>query len=367
MQRRIIPRPLLIVSLILLIVPGGGTLSSRLHGAPWSVGCSTAYLLLAQVDGGAAKRRAPSSGGKDSPKNAPSPAPVRGPDSKNARPGDSSVSRNPAPGKPSDNEAEKDSGSMVDRMVSFIRNYATWILVVLGGALLGVLAWAWLGSRGKRAAESPFAELGLAEETRGRPATGLSSGRYSSTKIQAADVSNRIAGSVKTTEVETDREYALVVDEEALKMPPLPEGAEDSGHHRTGSSAGGRGGDPSAIQRLIDAGDYHGAYEEYVRHIDAHAAASLKVDVERALSDHFLRARDLEKAARVLEHHVATHAKTEVHPEAYFNLGYIHFMNRTFAKSRRFLKLFVEAERNPMYRNRAIKILEKMKGSASQN
>ena len=122
---------------------------------------------------------------------------------------------------------------MVDRMVSFIRNYATWILVVLGGALLGVLAWAWFGSRGKRAVESPFAELGLAVETRAKPAAAPASGRYSSTKIQAGDVSDRIAGSVKTTEVETDREYALVVDEEALKMPPLPEGAEDSGHHRT--------------------------------------------------------------------------------------------------------------------------------------
>lgn len=367
MQRRIFPRPLLSVSLILLIIHGGGTFSSRLQGAPWSAGGFTAYLLLAQVDGGAGKRKVPSSGGKDSSKKAPSTAPVRSTDSKEARPGTSSVSKNPAPAKPSDNGAGQGGGSMVDTMVSFIRTYATWILVVLGGALLGVLAWAWLGARGKRAAESPFADLGLAEETRARPVATPASGRYSSTKIQAADVSNRIAGSVKTTEVETDREYALVVDEEALKMPPLPEGAEDSGHHRTGSSAGSRGGDPAAIQRLIDAGDYHGAYEEYVRHIDAHAAASLKVDVERALSDHFLRARDLEKAARVLEHHVATHAKTEVHPEAFFNLGYIHFMNRTFAKSRRFLMLFVEAERNPMYRNRAIKILEKMKGSASQN
>ena len=165
-------------------------------------------------------------------------------------PDSAGVAKNPSPGTtPAEAEADGETqGSFAGRLVGFIRSYAAWILGGLGLLFAGALAWAFLGSRGKaRGGESAFAALGLGE----KPAKSAASSKptkFSSTKIQAADVNNRLSRSVKTTEVETEREYALVVDEESLKMPPLPPESEERPGHRSGVHS---------ASRLCDTGSLH--------------------------------------------------------------------------------------------------------------
>jgi len=257
-------------------------------------------------------------------------------------------------------EPASESASLADRAVSFIRGNATWILIFLGAALLGVLGWAYAGSRRSGRAESAFAELGLSTEPPANAAAKRTQ-RFSSTKIQAADVNDRLTTTVKTTEVETDREYALVVDEDALKMPPLPEGADE--HRGTlGHDVETRTpGDASVLETLLAESNAQAAYKEYDRHVKADRDVAFEGEIEKRLSDQLLRGRELKKAACVLEHHVATRGKKEVAPEIFFNLGYIYFMSKAPAKSRRFLKLFVQTEKNPEFVARATKILEKIK------
>ncbi|MBI4603413.1 MAG: hypothetical protein HY721_15785 [Planctomycetes bacterium] len=303
-----------------------------------------APCVLGQAGGAPAKRKVTPQPTKSSKGEAPSADPKADKAASAA-----ATTANPAPA--------ARAGSFVDSLVAFIKDYAVWILAFLATCLTAILAWAYLGSRkgtkGTKGGESPFAELGLGEKTTAKPAPAQ---RYSSTKIQAADVNDRLSRTVKTTEVETDREYALVVDEEALKMPPVPE-----------DPAVSRALDPASVRRLLDERNFAAAYDEYLRQIEAHAGTAYQGDLELALGEQLLRERHLEKAARVLEHHVATRSRTEVRPETYFNLGYIHFMQRTLTKSRRFLHIFCEVEKNPAYIERARKILAKMKTRPSKN
>jgi hypothetical protein len=242
--------------------------------------------------------------------------------------------------------------SFVSSMVRFIKTNAVWILAALGAALAAVVCWALLTGREKPgAAEDAFASLGLEEKPAAKAST-----RYSSTKIQAADIHDRLARNVKTTEVETDREYALVVDEDALKMPPVPE-----------DPAGSAAMDAAPVRRLLEAKNLQGAFEEYVRQTQAHTRAPFEKDVELQLGEGLLRSRDLDRAARVLERHVATRQRSDVQPETFFNLGYIHFLNKTYARSRKYLDIFVEVEKNPVYVERARKILARLKGSPAKN
>jgi hypothetical protein len=236
---------------------------------------------------------------------------------------------------------------LLQTVVGFIRGYAVWILAGLGAAFLVTLAVTFLARRKSRGpVESPFAELGLGES----PSKAQ---KFSSTKIAAADVADRLG--VKTTEVETDREYALVVDEEALKMPPLPEDESAPSY------------DPSGIKKRLEEKDLAGAYAEYAGVIDADPAAALDSEVERSLGEELLRAREIDKAARVLEHHVATHRARGIPPECYFNLGYAHFLKKRYKKSTRFLKLFVMAGKNPAHVERAKKILERIEKAGNLN
>ena len=121
------------------------------------------------------------------------------------------------------------------------------------------------------------------------------------------------------------------------------------------------------VQKLLDEKDFKGAYEEYLRQIESNASASFQGDVEKTLGEELLRAREMDKAVLVLEHHVATRSRKEVEPEIFFNLGYLHFLKRTLTKSKRYLTYFVETEKNPAYIARAKKILEKIKSSPAQN
>lgn len=230
------------------------------------------------------------------------------------------------------------------RIRSFIRNYYGWILAALAVALGGVVAWHFVAGRGKRGGSDYLATLDAQLAGRTTP----SSSRFSSTKIRASDVNDRLGAPVRGTEIETDREYALVVEEEALRRPLPGEIDERTGREYVNDAA---------IRNCLDEKDFDGAYGLYCGHLDEDGGAEFHGDVEKAMSEHFLRRRDFRKAAHILEHHVATHARESIDPEVYFNLGYIHFLTRTFNKSRRFLRLFVESEKNPRNAARAKSIL----------
>ena len=149
------------------------------------------------------------------------------------------------------------------------------------------------------------------------------------------------------TEIETDREYALVVEEDAL-IAKAPEVDEHTGHEFE---------DDATIRTLLGDKDFIGAYREYCERLESDGASEFHADVEYALSEHFLEGREFREASHILEHHVATHAKQDVAPRVYFNLGYIHAVTGTYNKSRRFLRLFVDSESDPQFIARAKGIL----------
>jgi hypothetical protein len=243
------------------------------------------------------------------------------------------------------------------KAAGFIRKNSAWILVVLGTLLAGVLGWAFLGSRERKSAE-PFLEPLDSEIAAGRDASGAKK-KFTSTRIRAEDVNARLGSAVAGTEVVTSGEYALVVDEEALKKPPPP-GTVDA---RTGRTYV----DDASIRRLIAEEKFETAYEEYLSRIGGSGEAEFQGDIEQHLSEHFLKTRDLEKAARILEHHVTTHAAEDIDPEVYFNLGYIHVLTKTINKSRRFLRLFVDSKAPPAHVERARQILQRLDTMTSLN
>ena len=270
--------------------------------------------------------------------------------------------------KPTDKKAEKSQAAADEKKgfiastLDWVRANAVWILSALGAGTLLVLGWAFLGGRRKGDHGEDFLES-LDEELE-RPGRGLKKGRrglkkrgphrgvaverFSSTKISAKDVNDRLAkGTVDGETVETNREYALVVDEEALN-PEL--GSVDQ---KTGRGFN----DESSIRELIGRRDYDAAYQVYVEHLEEDGSREFHDDVEETLGEYFLANREYDRAARVLEHHVATHSREDISPETYFTLGYLHFQTRTLNKSRRFFKLFVETEKNPERTQRARRIL----------
>jgi hypothetical protein len=323
-MRRLLPRAFLALAL----------------GSAWAFG-----IPGAPGGGGAAFAQAPGTSGREKkPKSSTvKPAAPKSGAAKPATQEKASKAEAPAP-------APSDETPFVQNAVTFIKAHALWIVGGLGAVLLVLLFWAVISARRAPPGEDPFAELGLAGSEASPAPTPPR--RFSSTRIEAADVKDRLARSVKTTEVETEREYALVVDEEALKMPPLPEEAGDP----AGSSA---------VEKLLAEDDVMGAYAEYSKKIGADPRASFDPSVERSLSEQLIRSRKLAEAARVLEHHVASQPGEKIQPDCYFNLGYIHFMNKAPKKSSRFLKLFVKVENNPAHVERAMRILRKIESSGS--
>ena len=224
-------------------------------------------------------------------------------------------------------------------------------VIALVCATVGVILWVLMGSSSSGKIEKAFGEIGPSASPSG---SSSSESRFSTTKIQAREVNDRLE--VDATEVETDREYALVVDEEALKKPA----ADNVDEHTRQMYA-----DSSEIDKLLEARKFDDAYEAYVGRIQNTGIVEFHSEVEKSLSDHFLSTREFDKAARILEHHVATHAADDIATETYFNLGYVHFFNKKMNKSRRFLKLYVEREENPGRIDRARKILSVLEQSSS--
>ena len=246
---------------------------------------------------------------------------------------------------PESTPPHESTGGFIGWLKDAIRSYALWIVLVLFACVAGVVTWMWIGGSSEQPLEEAFTPLDSEEKGSG---SNQKSTRYSTTKIKARDVNDRLEGGVEETQVETDREYALVVDEDALKSNRTEEIDEHTGHAYA---------DSAEIERLLDNKEFDAAFKTYVRHIEVEGEAEFHSDIEKTLSEHFLQHREFDKAARVLEHHVATHAPEDVSSETYFNLGYIHFFNRTMNKSRRFLKLFVENAKDAQHVDRAKKIL----------
>lgn len=228
---------------------------------------------------------------------------------------------------------------------AFIRRNLVWILTVFGLVLAGALVWAFLARRPFRHGN---ADVEADDDDDEAPALRPRSAnrRYSSTQIRAADVNARLGTSIAGTPIETEREYALVVDEEAL-------GGSRPGEEGGAFSVAGR-----EVRDLLESGDFDKAYARYRELIEEDGSLAFEGPVEKTLSQHFLRLGDSEKAARILEHHVATQKKEEIHPRVYFHLGYIHALSGTYKKARRFFRLFAQSEKDPRFVARAKAILE---------
>ncbi len=248
-------------------------------------------------------------------------------------------------------------GSWIGAVVAFFVDNQVWVFSGLGVVVLFVVGWKFLGPRVRRRSGDPFLEplddeieRGLSGSPAARP------GRFSSTRLRAADVNARLSGSgVLTEEVETDREYAFVIDEEDLKQKEID------------AHTGRVYADESGLQECLSSQDLDGAWEAYTSVIERDGTAEFRVEVEKELSEQLLRTQDYARAARVLERHVAMHATEDVDPDSYFNLGYIHFQTKTVNKSRRFFKLFIENDRRPAFVARARRILDTLEEGPSQN
>jgi hypothetical protein len=253
------------------------------------------------------------------------------------------MAQNPDTGrKPSPSPVEEPSSA--GGYEAFIEENAIWLIVGILVAILTVGLWALRGS-GRRA-KGAVAPVRSPESGEGK--------RYSSTRIQVAEVNDRLGAKVEATEIETEVEYALVVDEEALHIPETVD-------TRTGTAYV----EDSLIAKLLNDKRFDDAYLEYTQRLKEDGSLEFHRGVEERLGNHFLATRDLEKAASVFEHYVATHPADDVRPEVYFNLGYIHFLRQSANKSKRFLKLFLAASDNPTHARRAERILAQLGDSGS--
>jgi hypothetical protein len=236
---------------------------------------------------------------------------------------------------------------LIAGMRAFVRENALWIFGGLGAGLAGALAWMFIAGKKKSSGAEDVLER-LDDDDRKARRRSRSADRFSSTRIRARDVQDRLGSTVGGTEIETDREYALVVEEGALhaEAPKL-----DAHTGRTYTP-------DREIREAIGKRDFAGAWQRYCELVDDDGSREFQDDVEFSLSEHFLREKEFGKAARILEHHVATHARQDIKPEVYFNLGYIHILRKTYNKSRRFLRLYMEVERSPKHRARAQGILD---------
>lgn len=235
---------------------------------------------------------------------------------------------------------------------SGVADYAPWLITFLGAGVVVVLVWALRGRRRPtRHRDGAFAELGTGESATGE--------RFSSTKIQVAEVNDRLGSKVETTEIETEREYALVVDEEALKPPPIPSETDE----KTGNAYA----DDAEIRQLVREKRAADAYAAYEQRLEEDGSVEFRKELEEDLGAQLLTSRRLDEAARVLEHLVETHADADLQAETFFNLGYVHFLRDSSKKSRRFFKRFIASETNPEHLRRARNILEKMEETSADS
>ena len=226
-------------------------------------------------------------------------------------------------------------------LAGWIRQNWKWVVgLPLGAAALG-LSWFFLA--GKRRKEDGVGAL-LKPMAAGSESGDKGTERFSSTRIRAADVDSRLSGSLDGEEVETDQDYALVVEEGALSATDPQDG----------------GSPEEVIDAYLQGEDFVAAYETYARLLEEASSTRLDSGLEQRLGEGLVANGQVEKAVTVLEHHIATHPADEIEAAAYFNLGYSHFHSRHLEKSRKFFGLFIEAESDETRRERARAILAAM-------
>ncbi len=236
---------------------------------------------------------------------------------------------------------EAPAKSLVGRISGFVVANAVWIIVAMVGAVALVFYFALRGE--KRRSESSASEAQPLAPA--RPAA-------------AEDGPRRVLvtpGSPKAPAPREgsggEHEYALVVNEEDLKKPPLPE--ETARNHPRVTDG--------PLRDLLEKKKFEDAYRQYQKHLEENRGTEFATELESRLSDHFLRAGDLDKAGRILEHHVATHPGGQIAAETYFNLAYIHFKGKTLNKSRRYFRLFADTPQvDPGQVERARKLLSRL-------
>ena len=218
-----------------------------------------------------------------------------------------------------------------------------WLVlgVPLGAAVLGFSWFFLVGRRRQGAGEDLFPGSVEKSTAPGGHGSDAASGGFSSTRIRAEDVKTRLSGSVVGEEVETDQDYALVVEEDALSATDeLEEGSVDE-----------------VLASLLGGEDFEAAYEIYSQHIEEDRSLRFDAGMEKELGEKPIQGGQDESAARVLEHHVETHPAEQIEAETYFNLGYLHYRASHIDKSRKYFSLFVELEPNETRRDRAGAIL----------
>ena len=226
-------------------------------------------------------------------------------------------------------------------LAGWIRQNWKWVVgMPLGAAALGL---SWFLLAGKRRKEDGVGAL-LKPTTAGSGKADEGTERFSSTRIRAADVDSRLSGSLDGEEVETDQDYALVVEEGALSATDPQDG----------------GSPEEVIDAYLQGEDFAAAYETYARLLEEESSTRLDSGLEQRLGESLVVNGQVEKAVTVLEHHIATHPADEIDAAAYFNLGYSHFHSRHLEKSRKFFRLFIDAEEDETRRDRARGILAAM-------
>ena len=226
-------------------------------------------------------------------------------------------------------------------LAGWIRQNWKWVVgAPLGAAALGL---SWFLLAGKRRKEDGVGAL-LKPMTAGSEHADEGTERFSSIRIRAADVNSRLSGSLDGEEVETDQDYALVVEEGALSSTDL----QDSGSPE------------EIIDAYLQGEDSVAAYEVYARLLEEESSTRMDSDLEQRLGESLVANGQVGKAATVLEHHIATHPADEIEAASYFNLGYAHFHSRHLEKSRKFFGLFIDAEEDETRRDRARAILAAM-------
>ena len=226
-------------------------------------------------------------------------------------------------------------------LAGWIRQNWEWVVgLPLGVAALGL---SWFLLAGKRRKEDGVGAL-LKPISAGSESGNEGTERFSSTRIRAADVDTRLSGSLDGEEVETDQDYALVVEEGALSATD-PQDA---------------GSPEEVIDAYLQGEDFVAAYETYARLLEEASSTRLDSGLEQRLGESLVANGQVEKAVTVLEHHIATHPADEIEATAYFNLGYSHFHSRHLEKSRKFFGLFIDAEEDETRRERARAILAAM-------
>lgn len=241
-------------------------------------------------------------------------------------------------GKPAaDASSRKSAGT-----AGWIRDNLWLVLgIPLGAAVLGFSWFFLVGRRRQGAGEELFPGSGKKSAASDDADLDRASGGFSSTRIRAEDVKTRLSGSVVGEEVETDQDYALVVEEDALSATAeLEEGSVEE-----------------VLATLLEGEDFEAAYEIYSQHVEEDRSVRFEVGMEKELGEKLIDGGQAESAARVLEHHVETHPADQIEAETYFNLGYLHYRASHLDKSRKYFRLFVELEPDEARRGRASSIL----------